>query len=73
MAKAVLDGREFWDSMKGRKVAPCAVCDNWDVGDTTCEAFPGGIPDEIFHFGNRHTKPFKGDHGIQFEPIRGER
>ena len=34
-----------------------------------CDAFPDGIPDEIFVTGEiDHTKPQDGDHGIQFEP-----
>jgi len=34
-----------------------------------CEAFPNGIPDAIAR-GFDHTKPYKGDHGIRFEPRR---
>ncbi len=34
-----------------------------------CDAFPNGIPDEIYREGFDHTKPYPGDHGIQFEPI----
>jgi len=32
-----------------------------------CEAFPDGIPLEIIEGINLHVKPYKGDHGIQFE------
>jgi hypothetical protein len=32
-----------------------------------CEAFPEGIPDKITE-GFDHTKSFRGDHGIRFEP-----
>lgn len=35
-----------------------------------CVAFPDGIPDDISYGDNLHTKPFPGDHGIQYE--RGE-
>ncbi|MDQ1255089.1 MAG: hypothetical protein QG646_4368, partial [Euryarchaeota archaeon] len=34
-----------------------------------CNAFPGGIPDEIWRGGNDHTKPCPGDHGIKFEKV----
>jgi len=36
----------------------------------SCKAFPKGIPDEIFNNEHDHTKPYKGDNGIQFEPIK---
>jgi hypothetical protein len=31
-----------------------------------CEAFPGGIPEEIFTGGFDHRKKFAGDHGVRF-------
>ena len=33
-----------------------------------CKAFPSGIPLKIFNGQNDHSKPFPGDHGIQFAP-----
>ena len=33
-----------------------------------CEAFPGGIPDEIIRQGFDHRLEFPGDNGIRFEP-----
>lgn len=36
-------------------------------GGYICKAFPDGIPKEIFYGGVSHKKPYKGDHGIQFE------
>lgn len=33
----------------------------------SCMAFPDGIPDEIAH-GEKHTRPYPGDGGIQYEP-----
>ena len=34
-----------------------------------CEAFPAGVPSEISLNIVMHTKPYKGDHGIQFEHV----
>lgn len=34
-----------------------------------CKAYPFGIPEEILTSEIDHTKPYKGDNGIQFEPI----
>ena len=37
----------------------------------SCKAFPRGIPEEILTGEHDHTKPFKDDNGIRFEPIKG--
>lgn len=36
-----------------------------------CMAFPDKIPDIIAYGDNKHLKPFRGDHGIQFDKERG--
>jgi hypothetical protein len=36
--------------------------------DPKCDAFPGGIPNEILLSKADHRKPFPGDQGIQFDP-----
>ena len=46
----------------------CLECKNY-TGLGECNAFPTGIPTEIITGEVSHTKPYKGDHGIQFEPI----
>lgn len=35
-----------------------------------CRAFPTGIPKAIAYGTNKHTRPFRGDGGIQFEKGR---
>lgn len=46
----------------------CILCKHYTFAKT-CDAYPDGIPDEIFTGEVDHTKPYKGDHGIQFEEI----
>ena len=47
----------------------CNKCKHYKK-DGTCKAFPKGIPEEILRGDFIHTKPFTGDHGIVFEPIK---
>lgn len=47
--------------------ADSAVVDGWMV--STCDAFPDGIPTQIFIDGFDHRKEFGGDNGVRFEPI----
>ena len=48
----------------------CARCARYNEEETrillSCEAFPDGIPDDIFFNTLDHTKPINGDHGLQF-------
>ena len=46
----------------------CTKCAQFTT-DHTCEAFPCGIPDEIFLGGFDHRRPYPGDDGIRFEKI----
>ena len=53
----------------------CTYCKHYNIDDPvnySCKAYPDGIPKEIIHSEHDHTKPFKGDNGIQFEPIEDE-
>jgi len=46
----------------------CSHCAHWFIETgRKCEAFPDGIPMEIWMGKNKHISPVKGDHGVQFE------
>ena len=64
--------KERWrreDSTKGKRfeyVTPCATCvhlTGWGV----CEAFPNGIPAEIYDGQEKHLTPYPGDKGIVYK------
>ncbi len=40
-----------------------------DLVESTCEAFPKGIPLEILQDGVRHDAHYPGDRGIHFEKV----
>ena len=52
--------------------ASCRSCKRFksDGANAWCKAFPKGIPKKILSGEHDHTKPFKGDGGIRFEPIK---
>jgi len=51
----------------------CSVCkhfhQNDDVTVNECDAFPDGIPEEIFFGEFDHRQEFEGDDGIRFEAV----
>jgi len=56
------------------RVSPiCGSCFHWAIFNLTngtrdkkCDAFPRGIPSEIWNGSNSHTYPYSGDNGIMF-------
>lgn len=56
-------------------VCKCMSCKHYVVypkesmiGRPYCDAFPEGIPCEIWWEEMDHTESYPGDHGIQYEP-----
>ena len=47
----------------------CISCIHYR-GVLTCDAFPDGIPEEIATGQHDHAEPYRGDHGIRYEPAR---
>lgn len=45
----------------------CNRCKHHIKFTATCKAYPDRIPKEILTGEVNHTKPYKGDRGIQFE------
>jgi len=42
---------------------------NTDGANTTCNAFPKGIPEEILSGKHDHRKPFQGDNNIVYKSV----
>lgn len=61
------------NKLDGPYSQPCLYCftckhlNEWSCSHAICEAFPKGIPKEIWNHKNDHTQPYPGDHGIQYE------
>lgn len=45
----------------------CDSCARLRENGRTCEAFPNGIPREIFVGTHDHTESFPGDNGLRFQ------
>lgn len=47
--------------------ADCSKCQRLHLGEVACDAFPDGIPMELWFGRVLHREPYPGDHGVQFE------
>ncbi len=69
MEEKYLDG--LFDSI-------CPVCKHYHGNNQiefligTCDAYPDGIPIEVWKREINHIEPYSQDNGIQFEPIDDE-
>lgn len=53
--------------MKSRQCLTCTRL--FETAATlSCLAYPDGIPEEILTGEVDHSQPYRGDHGIQYEP-----
>jgi len=56
---------EHWDEQV-EWITPCMTCSHFFT-QGKCEAFPDGIPAEIYSGHHKHRGPYAGDRGIQYE------
>lgn len=47
----------------------CASCAHKDIDTLSCQAFPSGIPVQVFANLTDHRLPFPGDHGTRYQPL----
>jgi hypothetical protein len=61
-----LDDRELAEMIYSPVCNLCkrfSIVNSIDIGIHVCDAFPDGIPEEIWRGDNNHTKPYPGDNG----------
>ena len=49
----------------------CNACARLRSGRATCDAYPGGIPQDMLTLAGDHHAPRPGDHGLRFELAPG--
>jgi hypothetical protein len=69
-----VEDRMNWESSQVPAYSEvCMMCERFHtgnpVGARTCEAFPGGIPYQIWSGDHKHLEPVPGDNGLTFKPI----
>ena len=52
------------------EISQCASCNNKFASGAQCRAYREQIPNAILTNAHDHRKPFKGDNGIRFEPLK---
>lgn len=67
----VFDGDPYWNIVFSPS---CTLCSRFqDYTKKICEAFPDGIPPEIWIGNHKHTEPYPGDNGLQFQKTKSEK
>lgn len=63
----VISSKGRMDGGRSHRSPVCKFCRRlYDCGARTCEAFPRGIPDDIWDGVHDHRSAYPGDHGILF-------
>ena len=63
------NGDKFFWKAGDLNISQCALCTRKQFGPV-CKVFPEQIPDAILLNQHDHRKPYPGDHGYRFRPIR---
>ena len=61
------DDEKYQNKIFSPVCAQCKHFNGWGIDAPICKAFPQEIPPEIWLGKNKHTQPYPGDSGIQFE------
>lgn len=62
--------RYIWEDVGDMVISSCITCKHKAKTRIVCNAYPQGIPEELLTGKVVHKTPYKGDHGIQYEPIK---